>query len=69
MEYDIALCYLDNYDNYLPKKGNILEIGAATGRYTSELARRSYSVTAVDISAQLLDLSRSKISWDRCIIC
>lgn len=59
LERDITLRYLDRY---LPKKGNILEIGAATGNYTSELARRGCSVTAVNISAQLLDLGRSKIS-------
>jgi 2-polyprenyl-3-methyl-5-hydroxy-6-metoxy-1,4-benzoquinol methylase len=31
-----------------------LEVGAATGRYTLELARRGYAVTAVDLSAALL---------------
>jgi SAM-dependent methyltransferase len=55
LEHDLTWRYLDGY---LPPAGKILEIGAATGRYTLELARRSYRVTAVDLSAALLDVCR-----------
>jgi SAM-dependent methyltransferase len=48
LEYELTWRYLDKY---LPAQGSILEIGAATGRYTLELARRGYQVTAVDLSA------------------
>ena len=52
LEYDLTWRYLDKY---LPATGSILEVGAATGRYTLELAKRGYSVTAVDMSEALLD--------------
>jgi SAM-dependent methyltransferase len=48
LEYELTWCYLDKY---LPAQCSILEIGAATGRYTLELASRGYQVTAVDLSA------------------
>jgi S-adenosylmethionine-dependent methyltransferase len=51
LEYDLTWRYLARY---LPPSGSILEIGAATGRYTLELCKRGYSVTAVDLSAALL---------------
>jgi S-adenosylmethionine-dependent methyltransferase len=51
LEYDLTWRYLARY---LPPAGCILEIGAGTGRYTLELCRRGYSVTAVDLSAALL---------------
>jgi SAM-dependent methyltransferase len=52
LEHDITLRYLDSH---LPSNGSILEIGAATGRYTLELARRGYAITAVDLSEKLLE--------------
>jgi S-adenosylmethionine-dependent methyltransferase len=39
LEYDLTWRYLHEY---LPPDGSILEVGAATGRYTVELARRGY---------------------------
>lgn len=51
LELDLTWRYLKSY---LPKHGNILEVGAATGRYTLELAKLGYQVTAVDIAAALL---------------
>ncbi len=48
LEYELTWRYLDKY---LPAQCSILEIGAATGRYTLELASRGYQVTAVDLSA------------------
>ena len=47
LEHDLTWRYLDAY---LPARGVILEIGAATGRYTLELARRGYSLTSIDLS-------------------
>lgn len=59
LEYELTWRYLDRY---LPAHGSILEIGAATGRYTHELARRGYSVTAVDMSAGLLEENKQHIA-------
>ena len=39
-----------------------MEIGAATGRYTLELAKRGYSLTAVDLSAALIEECRKNIA-------
>jgi SAM-dependent methyltransferase len=51
LEHDLNWRYLNQN---LPRRA-ILEIGAATGRYTLELARRGYAVTAVDLSATLIE--------------
>lgn len=59
LEYDLTWRYLERY---LPAQGSILEIGAATGRYTLELAKRGYQVTAVDLSAELIEASRKRIT-------
>jgi len=55
LEYDLTWRYLNQY---LPSRGSILEVGAATGTYTSELAKRGYTLTSVDLSATLLDECR-----------
>ncbi len=59
LEHDLTWRYLYQY---LPSQGAILEIGAATGRYTLELAKQGYTITAVDLSAALLEESRKSIS-------
>ena len=59
LEYELTWRYLDRY---LPAQGSILEIGAASGRYTLELARRGYKITAVDMSAALIEASRERIA-------
>jgi S-adenosylmethionine-dependent methyltransferase len=59
LEYDLTWRYLQDY---LPAQGAILEVGAATGRYTVELARRGYQVTAVDLSAALLEQCRQNLA-------
>ncbi|MBU1355492.1 MAG: methyltransferase domain-containing protein [Candidatus Edwardsbacteria bacterium] len=56
LEFDLTCRYLEKY---LPPKGSILEIGAATGRYTIELARQGYDITAVDISEKMFVKCRS----------
>jgi S-adenosylmethionine-dependent methyltransferase len=58
LEYDLTWRYLDAY---LPSQGNILEVGAATGRYTLELAKRGYTLTAVDLSAALIEKCRQRL--------
>ena len=58
LENDLTWRYLDQY---LPAQGAILEIGAATGRYTLELAKRGYLLTSVDLSAVLLDECRKNL--------
>jgi SAM-dependent methyltransferase len=59
LEYDLTWRYLNQY---LPSQGSILEIGAATGRYTLELAKRGYKLTAVDLSAALIEECRKIIA-------
>ncbi len=59
LEYDLTWRYLNQY---LPAQGTILEVGAATGRYTLELARRGYSVTAADVSAALIEKCRKNLA-------
>lgn len=59
LEHDLTWRYLDKY---LPSQGCILEIGAATGRYTLGLARRGYRVTAVDLSAGNLEGCRKSLA-------
>ncbi|MFP3898295.1 MAG: class I SAM-dependent methyltransferase [Dehalococcoidia bacterium] len=59
LEYDLTWRYLDQY---LPSRGSILEVGAGTGKYTLELARRGYSLTCVDLSAHLLDECRRNLA-------
>jgi ubiquinone/menaquinone biosynthesis C-methylase UbiE len=59
LERDITWRYLEKY---LPPPGmKVLEIGAATGRYTMELARRGYSVLAVDIASDLVARAKTRI--------
>ena len=62
LEYDLTWCYLTRY---LPPAGSILEIGAATGRYTLALCRRGYSVTAVDLSAALLERCQQRLTAEQ----
>jgi S-adenosylmethionine-dependent methyltransferase len=62
LEYDLTWRYLERY---LPCQGSILEVGAATGRYTLELAKRGYAVTAVDLSAALIEECRKSIADER----
>ena len=62
LEYDLTWRYLERY---LPARGSVLEIGAATGRYTLELAKRGYAVTAVDMSAALLERCGKRLAEQR----
>jgi S-adenosylmethionine-dependent methyltransferase len=53
IERDVTWSYLHAY---LPPRGLILDVGAATGAYTIPLAKLGYYVTAVDFSESLLDM-------------
>ncbi|HEX5810373.1 MAG TPA: class I SAM-dependent methyltransferase [Anaerolineales bacterium] len=59
LECDLTWRYLDQY---LPAQGNLLEVGAATGRYTLALAKRGYSLTSVDLSAANLEICRKALA-------
>jgi S-adenosylmethionine-dependent methyltransferase len=59
LEHDLTWRYLDQY---LPSVGAILEVGAATGRYTLELAKRGYLLAAVDLSAALIEKCRKNLA-------
>jgi SAM-dependent methyltransferase len=59
LEYELTLRYLSTY---LPSEGSILEVGAATGRYTLELAKRGYNIVAVDLSAEQLEINRRNLA-------
>ena len=58
LEYELTCRYLHQY---LPPQGSILEVGAASGRYTLELAKRGYTITVVDLSAALIEECRKRI--------
>ena len=58
LERDITWRYLEKY---LPPFGAILDIGAGTGAYALELARRGYAVTAVDLSPRLLEICQRRV--------
>ena len=59
LEYDLTWRLITRH---LPPTGSILEIGAGTGRYTLALCRLGYSVTAVDLSAALLERCRQRLA-------
>jgi S-adenosylmethionine-dependent methyltransferase len=47
---------------YLPPSGRILDIGGGPGRYTIWLAENGYRVAMADLSPNLIDIARSKVS-------
>jgi S-adenosylmethionine-dependent methyltransferase len=62
LEHDLTWRFMTRY---LPPDGSILEIGAGTGRYTLALCRLGYSVTAVDLSAALLERCRRRLAAEQ----
>ena len=58
VEHDITWRFLETY---LPPIGKILDIGAGTGPYTIPLAKKGYSVTAVDLSPSLIKACKEKV--------
>jgi S-adenosylmethionine-dependent methyltransferase len=61
-ERDVTWRYLDKY---LPKRGAILEIGAATGVYTIPLAKRGYHITAVDLAPKNISALTKRITKNK----
>jgi S-adenosylmethionine-dependent methyltransferase len=57
LEFDITWRWLTQV---LPEQGRILELGAATGRYTLPLAEKGYTITAFDLSSQEIEISRTR---------
>lgn len=57
-EYLTTMSYIKKY---LRPNCNILEIGAATGRYSITLADMGYNVTSVELVKSNLDILKSKI--------
>ena len=60
-EYIISRYWIDKY---LSKDLKILETGASTGRYSIDLAKEGYDVTAVELLECNLDILNSKITDD-----
>ena len=46
----------------VPKGSNILDLPCGTGRHSIELAKRGYSVTAIDISEEFINGLREKVN-------
>ena len=46
----------------VPKGSNILDLPCGTGRHSIELAKRGYSVTAIDISTEFINGLREKVN-------
>ena len=59
LEFDLTWRLLDDY---LSPRGKILEVGAATGRYTLGLAQRGYAITAVDLSPACLKECKTNLT-------
>ena len=60
LEHDITWRYLEKF--LLSHGSSLLEIGAATGQYTMELAQRGYKVLAIDIASELVARARARIA-------
>lgn len=57
MEYLTTMHYIHKV---LPGAGDVVEIGAGTGRYSIALAKEGHRVTAVELAERNLDLMRRK---------
>ena len=57
LEYLTTMRYIQKF---LKPGAKILEIGAATGRYSITLARMGYDVTAVDLTPKNVEIMKSK---------
>lgn len=59
IEFAVTLHALNKH---LPPHGRILDIGGATGRYTIWLAQQGYQMVLADLSPNLLEIARDKIT-------
>jgi SAM-dependent methyltransferase len=63
-EYDDAYLGKERWDRFideLPVTGDVLELACGTGHWTSLLAARARSVTAVDAAPEMLALARQRV--------
>jgi SAM-dependent methyltransferase len=58
LELETTLHFLENY---LPKSGRILDAGSGPGRYTLELARRGYTLSALDLTPANLAFAQRRV--------
>jgi S-adenosylmethionine-dependent methyltransferase len=59
LEYEITLAL---FKLYLPPKARVLEIGAATGRYSIELLRQGHLLTIVDLTPAMVEACTTNVS-------
>jgi ubiquinone/menaquinone biosynthesis C-methylase UbiE len=62
-DYDIERERNFVFEKSRPNWGNILEVGTGKGYFTLQLARRGYSFTSVDISAEEQKFARLNIQY------
>jgi ubiquinone/menaquinone biosynthesis C-methylase UbiE len=58
LEFDTTMRFLDEY---LPKKGLVLDAGGGPGRYTIELAKRGFDMILLDLVKDNLSLATKQI--------
>ncbi len=59
LEFETTLHFLEEY---LPRKGLVLDAGGGPGRYTIELARRGYEIVLLDITPSNLEFAKRQIN-------
>jgi 2-polyprenyl-3-methyl-5-hydroxy-6-metoxy-1,4-benzoquinol methylase len=52
--------YLGKIENYFPKKGKLLDVGAATGHFVRLAGARGWEASGIEISHYAADLGRKK---------
>jgi SAM-dependent methyltransferase len=57
---DVFNVYLDKIGSFMPHKGRLLDIGAATGYFLSIAKKRGWKVYGVEISEHAANLAREK---------
>jgi SAM-dependent methyltransferase len=63
-DYNLEHYYEPLLSGVLPPSGDILELGCGTGFYTRWLAERGLHVTALDISAEMIERARVRCPED-----
>ena len=58
LEFDMSMAL---FKQYLPRDARILEIGAATGRYTVELLRQGHQLTVVDLTPAMVETCEANV--------
>lgn len=59
LEFIVTMHFLDEY---LPRKGVVLDAGGGPGRYSIELAKKGYDVVLFDLSPKCLEVAKKKIA-------